>query len=280
MSSSRARLFLTSIVFSVSTVGFSPQSQAEDKSETHEQLDAVLWVQTSAEFYACAKQTFASAEEKLTLALRDSTWTASIEQFDSGNYTQKPPAIVVNLDETVWTNCGYQTRIIKEHGQHQWRHFASWCEEAKAEAIPGAVSFLKAAERLGIRIIYISPRPESTLEATQRNMQKLDLPFDQEKDKLLLGGNWPNHDKREEVGKDHRILLIVSDHLADFMLGTNSVDSKGRRVMATATEQFWGLKWFMIPNPMYGHWEFSLHDYDHSLDRESRIKNKLKALSE
>src|SRR6187549_3071992 len=42
----------------------------------HEQLDAALWVQTSAEFYAIARQTFSSATEKLDLALRDPTWTA------------------------------------------------------------------------------------------------------------------------------------------------------------------------------------------------------------
>jgi hypothetical protein len=39
-----------------------------------------------------------------------------------------------------------------------------------------------------------------------------------------------------------------------------------------------GSKGFVIPNPMYGHWEFSFQHYDDGLDRATRIQNKLQAL--
>ncbi len=65
---------------------FSP-AHAEDAAPTvvaPEKVDSALWVATSAEYVACARQTFNTAGEKLDLALRDKTWTASTEQFQKG----------------------------------------------------------------------------------------------------------------------------------------------------------------------------------------------------
>ena len=73
-----------------------------------EKLDSALWVATSAEYVACARQTFNLAGEKLDLALRDKTWTASTEQFEKGGYQDLPPAVMVNLDEGVWNNTPYE----------------------------------------------------------------------------------------------------------------------------------------------------------------------------
>jgi acid phosphatase len=246
-------------------------------ARTHEQLDAALWVQTSAEFYAIARQTFAGATERLDLALRDPTWTASTEQFAAGKYGKLPPAVIVNLDETVWNNSPYQARIILKIGQHNMRDFIAWCDEAKCAPIPGAKEFLERAKQLGVSIVYITPRPEFTRDGTLRNLRRLNYPYDAGSDELIMGGGWPNHDKREQVASSHRILLIVSDNLGDFMHDTEA-SAAVRREMAARHADNWGLKWFLLPNPMYGHWEYSFQDYDYGLDRPSRIRNKLRAL--
>jgi 5'-nucleotidase (lipoprotein e(P4) family) len=244
----------------------------------HEQLDAALWVQTSAEFYGIARQTFASATEKADLALRDPTWTAATEQFAKGHYQDLPPAVIVNLDETVWSNSPYQARIILEYGQHDMEHFIAWCNEAKCTAIPGAKEFLEHVKRQGITITYVTPRPEMTRDGTLKNLAQLGYPYDPQQDQLLMEGAWPNHDKRESIGQQHRILLIVSDYLGDFMHDT-AQDPAVRREMAGLHADNWGLKWFLIPNPMYGHWEYSFQHYDYNLDRSTRLQNKLRALN-
>lgn len=243
----------------------------------HEQLDAALWVQSSAEFYAIARQTFSSAAEKLDLAVRDPTWTAATEQFAKGHYQDLPPAVIVNLDETVWSNSGYQARTILEFGQHDMQHFVAWCNEAKCTAIPGAKEFLEHAKRQGVSIAYITPRPESTRDGTLKNLTRLGYPYDPQRDLLLMEGLWPNHDKREKIGAKHRVLLIISDYMGDFMHDT-AQDGAVRRKMAARDAEKWGLKWFLIPNPMYGHWEYSFQHYDYSLDRQTRLQNKLQAL--
>lgn len=277
------QLWLSCIVLSglIATASAEEPYAEPDRARTHEQLaheqlDGALWMQSSAEFSALAQQTFACAAEKLSLGLRDPMWTASLEQFATGDYEKLPPAVIVNLDETVLNNSPYQARIILEYGQHNPSRFVAWCNEAKCPAIPGAQNFLQAAKKQGIAIIYISPRPEQTRDGTLRNLQRLDYPYDA-KDQLILGGGWPNHNKREQVAADHRILLIVSDHLGDFLHRTEQ-GAAVRREMANRHATYWGLKWFLLPNPMYGHWEYSFQNYDYNLDRPTRIRNKLQAL--
>jgi 5'-nucleotidase (lipoprotein e(P4) family) len=254
-----------------------PSSSPPALPGAHEQLDSALWVHTSAEFYAIARQTFASATEKLDLAMRDPTWTASTEQFATGDYQQLPPAVIVNLDEAVWSNSPYQNRIILQYGQHDMNHFIAWCNEAKCTAIPGAKEFLDHAARQGVSIVYITARPALLQDATKRNLSRLKYPLDDQKDSLIMDGGWPNHDKRELIAKGYRITLIISDSLGDFMHDTEK-DAVTRREMAAHYADNWGLKWFLIPNPMYGHWEYSFHKYDYNLDRPTRIRNKLKVL--
>ena len=262
----------------VSTVaGAASPDGVKTPAGAHEQLDSALWVQTSGEFYAIARQTFAGAAEKLDLALRDSTWTAATEQFTKGNYQDLPPAVIVNLDETVWNNSPYQARIILQYGQHDMVHFVEWCNEAKCSAVPGAKEFLEHVKKQGVTIAYITPRPELTRDGTLRNLAPAELPVRSASG--LAADGWRMAESRQ-AGDDrrkHRILLIVSDSLGDFMHDT-AQDASVRREMAAQYADNWGLKWFLIPNPMYGHWEYSFQQYDYDLDRATRIQNKLRAL--
>lgn len=237
----------------------------------HEQLNAALWVSTSGEYNACAQQAYNLATEKLDLALRDSTWTASTKQFESVKFQDLPPAVIVNLDETVWNNSPYQGRLILQYGQYDFDHFAGWTKEAKCSAVPGAKKFLEHANDREVAIVYISPRPDLLREATLRNLKALDLLYDSDRDQLLLGQDW------DGVIEKHRILLIISDSLSDFLRDTDKTPAK-RRELAVRYADNWGLKWFMVPNPMYGPWENSLHNFQYELDRGTRIHNKLQAL--
>ncbi len=51
-----------------------------------------------------------------------------------------------------------------------------------------------------------------------------------------------------------------------------------RRELAERYAENWGLKWFILPNPVYGIWEYSLYDFNFDLDRTSRIQIKLHAI--
>ena len=47
-----------------------------------------------------------------------------------------------------------------------------------------------------------------------------------------------------------------------------------KRVPVLEYENMWGNKWFMLANPVYGHWEQSIYGFE-VLDEESRTKAKL-----
>ena len=75
-------------------------------------LDAALWVQQSAEYQAIAVQTYQLARQRLAEALSDPAWTAALEQ--TGNYQQLPPAVILDVDETVLGSSTYSARLIRD----------------------------------------------------------------------------------------------------------------------------------------------------------------------
>ena len=93
--------------------------------DTHEILNAALWTQTSAEYAATTRQAYQIAASNLDQALADPQWTAALEQ--AADYTGLPPAIMLDLDQTVLDTSSYNARIILEHGSHARENFAEWC---------------------------------------------------------------------------------------------------------------------------------------------------------
>ena len=84
----------------------------------HEDLDGVLWMQTSGEFEAITRQTYRLAESNLGDALVDPSWTASTEQQQMfakkpQELAKLPPAVILDVDETVLNNTQYQARLIE-----------------------------------------------------------------------------------------------------------------------------------------------------------------------
>jgi 5'-nucleotidase (lipoprotein e(P4) family) len=250
-------------------VASAPAEDPSPGSEAHEMLDAVVWEQTSAEFYAAARQAFNAATEKMDLGLRDKFWTASPKQLEAGKFQDLPPAVVVNVDETVISNTPYISRLILKHSPMDWTGYDSWAKEAKCPAIPGAKKFLDHAADRDVAIIYNTMRPDQWRQATISNLKWLEYPFDSDKDELIMGSDWSS------ALEKHRILVVVGDTLSDFMLESVN-DAAKRREQAAQCHSYWGMKWFIIPNPMMGQWEDALSGEESN--RSAIIRNKMRFL--
>jgi len=50
------------------------------------------------------------------------------------------------------------------------------------------------------------------------------------------------------------------------------------RTNAALKRSEWGVKWFMLPNPMYGSWEASLYDFRADLSRDEVSRQKFNKL--
>ncbi len=81
-----------------------------DNSLQAQSMLSVLYAQSSAEYEASNIQTYVNAKSALDRALNDLGWTAAIEQKE--NFKNKPPAIILDIDETVLNNIPFQARAI------------------------------------------------------------------------------------------------------------------------------------------------------------------------
>jgi 5'-nucleotidase (lipoprotein e(P4) family) len=245
---------------------------------THETLHGALWMQTSAEYDVLARQTFAAAESALLRAL-EGTGSAALEQEDGGG--GKPPAVVVDIDETMLDNAPFQLQLTLEGTDYCENTWTAWVTAEKARAIAGAVSFAKAAEARGVRVVYVTNRMHAVEEATIRNLRGEGFPVGGGDDVLTIGeaeapgGTAWTSDKttrRAFVARSHRILLLVGDDLRDFVSVPRGTPPAERVALARRHRERWGERWFLLPNAMYGSWEQSLHAT--GLDDEALLRRK------
>jgi 5'-nucleotidase (lipoprotein e(P4) family) len=247
--------------------------------DTHESLNATLWSLTSPEFSASTTQAYRAAANNLDLALTDSRWSAALEQ--QGDYAELPPAVLMDIDQTVLDNSRYNARIITQLGEYSQETFSQWCEETAATAIPGAREFVDHAVNSGVTVIYYSRRIEALRDCTTRNMEALGFALPDQKH-LFLNNKLPETKKaqlRIELSSQFRILLLIGDDLEDFVTGSRT-DPIARKALFTEYSERWGREWIILPNPMYGAWDTSLHRHDYGLSREERLELKIQHLDE
>ena len=258
------------------TVSCGTTSQTVD----HPTTQATLWVQNAAEYQALTTQTYQTATSNLALAIEDSYWSAVLEQGEK--YQDLPPAIILDVDETVLDNSAFQARMIEQNLSFDIEKWNDWVMEAKADAVPGALDFTKLAAEKGIMIFYLTNREASVEEGTRENLKDLGFPLSSDKDVILSNNereNWTSDkiNRREYVAEQYRVIMLFGDDLNDFLPAKNISESK-RDSLVTENQRKWGRKWYVLPNPVYGSWEQALYDFDNSLsDKEKAeiIKKKL-----
>lgn len=231
---------------------------ADGDAKKPENLNSVAWVQTSAEYTAGATQTYRTARLALLQALQDKQWTAALEQ--AGDFQNKPPAVILDLDETVLDNSGFEAQIVTgKVERYTTESWGRWVGEKRAGVVPGAVEFLKFAHARGVALFYVTNRICNAGDEKDPTVQTL----------LAVGVPLPSPDRlkcksdvdekgprRSTIAATHRILLLLGDDLNDFLTvpaGQGTVE--GRQRIVRANEQFWGERWFIVPNPTYGSWE-------------------------
>lgn len=218
-------------------------------------MKATMWVQTSAEYRALTEQAYRAAETSLSEALADSSWTASLEQ--EGSFGHLPPAVIMDVDETALDSTEFQRQAI-ESGGFDPQAWEEWVASANAPAMPAALEFARRAHELGITLFFVTNRDRDQEEASRRNLAAVGFPLESDRDTVLM------RNEREEWGKDkasrrraiaaeYRILLLIGDDLNDF--AEAPADRAHRLELATRFDPYWGRRWIILPNPIYGSWE-------------------------
>jgi len=244
-------------------------------------LHSTLWQQTAVEYAGVTRGAYRLAEVMLDRGLQDSTWTASLEQSEQGShaYRELPPAVVLDVDETVLDNSAYQARLVLDNRTYGTDSWKAWCREAQAGPVPGALAFTEAAAARGVQVIYLTNRDADVEAATRENLKDLGFPLDPDEDVILTQGEipeWTPSDKtprREAVAEAYRIVLLIGDNFGDFA-GEVDVSIQRRRDRAEQFQAYWGTRWITLPNPQYGSWEGATFGFDYDLPPLQKLRDK------
>ncbi|MEO6259939.1 MAG: HAD family acid phosphatase [Thermoanaerobaculia bacterium] len=220
-------------------------------------LNAALWVQTSAEHDAVLRGIYATARQQLATAIESPSWTA----LDSENTAGKPPAIILDLDETAIDTSASTARLLKKSATYSEPEWSTFALAGNSRALAPALEFLQEANRRGVAIFYITNRIAAHEAALHRNLVALGFPLgDPQGDSILTRGErpeWASGDKsprRAFVAERYRVLMLFGDDLNDFAPAAGkSIPERNEIVRSHGA--WWGSRWFALPNPMYGSWE-------------------------
>ncbi len=230
-------------------------------------FNSTLWVQSSAEYKANCIQTYRVAGRNIDGALNDKGWTAAIEQ--DNDFSALPPAVVMDIDETVLDNSQYQAKLVIDRTEWNSGSWDKWVALKSASAVPGAADFIKAMKEKNIEVIYITnrecrPRQTSNCQCPQEqdtvdNLARVGIKGVKPEHILMQNEqpDWSSDKKtrREAIAEKYRILMIVGDDLGDFLPDVKkNITPRQREELLFQYGDDWGMKWYALPNPTYGSW--------------------------
>jgi 5'-nucleotidase (lipoprotein e(P4) family) len=229
----------------------------------NDQFDAVLWSQTAIEHDLVYREIYQTAQTKLLEALKDPSWDALPRGERSNDTRALTPAVIVDVDETVLDNSPFAARMIRDNGTFNDIAWRAWVEQKGARPLPGALEFAKFAQAHGVTVFYLTNRDETLTEATRDNLRTQGFPLAPSEETVLgKGAQTPGcsaakSDKgcrRRLIAQSHRVLLMCGDQLGDFIDGTET-GSAARADLAKPYLDWFGQRWFVLPNATYGAWE-------------------------
>ena len=251
----------------------------------NDNLNAVAWTQTAIEHDLIYIQVYRDAQSRLLAALHDPKWDALTKEDRVAPAAGLPPAVVLDIDETVLDNSPYQARLVKSGGAYDEASWAAWCKEERARAMPGALAFTQFAAAHGIAVVYLSNRAKDLDTATLANLRQLGFPVSGPDAFLGLGTVEPGCAqagtekgcRRQLVSRRYRVLMQFGDQLGDFVDVLANTES-GRRQAIAGYMDWIGTRWFVLPNPTYGSWEPALFNNDWSTPEDERRQKKLDSM--
>ena len=264
-----------------------PMTEEPATPPADDSLNATAWFQTSVERDLVYRAIYRAAAAQLPAALADTRWDALQKEDRDVDVRKLPPAIIVDVDETVLDNSPSQVRQIREQRGFDDANWGEWVNERKATALPGAAEFLNAAAKRGVTIFYISNRTADQAQATIDNLRATGFPIKDANQFLGLGTVVEGCEqegsekscRRQLVGRRYRVLMQFGDQVGDFVqIVANTPD--GRRAAIAPYADWIGQRWWVLPNPLYGSWEPALFNNAWSLPPGERRAQKQAALND
>lgn len=245
-------LLILSVFAIISTSCTETEEHEIIQSQTNQKhgLNAVLWHQTAAEYKALCFQAYNFAKIQLDSKLEQHAFPYDL-----------PPAIVMDLDETVIDNSFFNAQLIKDNKTYSKDSWKNWSDQISAGAVPGAIEFIKYAQNNGVTVIFISNRRVGEVQSTKQNLEKLGLENLDTNNFYFRVNEGSKKARREEVSKHHKIIMLFGDNLADFTELFDKQTVANRNTIVDRLQSEFGNTFIVLPNALYGEWEGSLFEY-------------------
>jgi len=171
----------------------------------------------------------------------------------------RPWAVVLDVAQTALDDAVYMLERQAYGVPHDTMAYGAWRAREDADAVPGVADFIAGVRRLGGRVAWISNDQASTREHIRANLAKVLVWNDG--DLLCLPAadtSYTKRARRTEVtsgtgacawpGQPVAVLAYVGDALGDF-------PAAGEADADAGNDAAFGVRYFLLPNPMYGSWE-------------------------
>ena len=270
-------------------VGLSACASDEEEHEqtmaavpANDNLNAVLWTQRSVEFKGNAWTAYKLAMIRLDQGLASRKWTG-VPAEQTGNYRNLPPAVILDVDETVLDNSDYQAWNVTAGTNFDPKTWTTFVNSQTSRPVPGALEFAQCAAKKGVKVFYVTNRVTEEEAATRENLAKYGFPLDDKMDTILVKGEkeeWKSSAKsarRAFVAGNYRVLLNIGDNFSDFTDDYKGTEAERQKVFDDNAAH-WGKEWIVIANPTYGSFESTPYGNDFKLSDDEKRKAKRDAL--
>jgi 5'-nucleotidase (lipoprotein e(P4) family) len=227
-------------------------------------LFSALYQQRAAEYRALCYQSYNIARLR-------------IDQYAAAS--NKPKAIITDLDETILDNSPYAVHQAFTGKEYEAADWYEWTNKSAADTMPGGAALLKYAASKNIEIFYITNREERERGSTLKNLQRFGLPNADDAHFMPKTGTSGKEPRRLQVMSTHEVLFLMGDNLADFSILFDKKNQEERQHNTDISAPDFGNRFIVFPNPNYGDWESSLYKFNYKLSqtqKDSVIRESLK----
>ena len=205
--------------------------------------EAVRWASDSAEHRAVFLQVYRAA-------------TAHVEREAAGR-APGSWAVILDADETTIDNSAYQRERALAGRPFDAASWRAWCARREAVPLPGAAAFLARVRALGGKIAIVTNRTADECPDTEAVFHAHGLAYDAMLCRPATGPSDKNP-RFEAVARGTTpaglppldVVAFVGDNILDFPGLSQDIRKEGDDAFAP-----FGVRYFLLPNPMYGSWE-------------------------
>jgi len=205
--------------------------------------EAIRWVRSSAEYHAALFQVYRLATTRVEQA---------VAKLPAGSW-----AVILDADETVLDNSLYQLERAQQGLRFTPESWFLYVKRRVSIPVPAAAGFLSRVRTLGGKIAIVTNRLDTECDDTKAVFDAHKLAYDA----MLCRVTGSPSDKnprfaavaegRTPAGSNKMaIVAFVGDNILDFPALSQNSKAQGAPAFAD-----FGVRYFLVPNPMYGSWE-------------------------